>query len=67
VESLFNTILALKERGLLPDTVLRALVRIMCAQWVRTFECGGDVEKQASYNARSEATNTHLRALTKCA
>jgi len=52
VESLFNTILALKERGLLPDTVLRALVRIMCAQWVWTFECGGDVEKQASYKKK---------------
>ena len=52
MESLFNTILALKERGLLPDTVLRALVRIMCAQWVRTFECGGDVEKQASYKKK---------------
>ena len=38
VERLFNTILALKERGLLPDAVMRALVRVMCAQWVKTFE-----------------------------
>jgi cyclopropane-fatty-acyl-phospholipid synthase len=52
VERLFNTILALKERGLLPDAVMRALVRIMCAQWVRTFECGGDTEKQAFYKKR---------------
>ena len=37
VERLFNTVLALKERGLLPDAVMRALVRLMCAQWVRTF------------------------------
>ena len=52
MERLFNTILALKERGLLPDAVMRALVRIMCAQWVRTFECGGDTEKQAFYKKR---------------
>jgi cyclopropane-fatty-acyl-phospholipid synthase len=52
VERLFNTVLALKERGLLPDAVMRALVRLMCAQWVKTFECGGDVQKQASYKKR---------------
>ena len=49
MESLFNVILALKERGLLPDAVMRLLVRLMCGQWVKTFECGGDVEKQAHY------------------
>ena len=49
MERLFNTVLALKERGLLPDSVMRALVRIMCAQWVKTFECGGDTDKQAFY------------------
>jgi len=52
VERLFNAILALKERGLLPDTVMRALVRLMCAQWVKTFECGGDLEKQAFYKKK---------------
>lgn len=52
VERLFNTILALKERGLLPDAVMRALVRVMCAQWVKTFECGGDLDKQAFYKRR---------------
>ena len=52
VERLFNTILALKERGLLPDSVMRALVRLMCAQWVRTFECGGDLDKQAFFKKR---------------
>jgi cyclopropane-fatty-acyl-phospholipid synthase len=52
VEHLFNAILALKERGLLPDAVMRALVRIMCGQWVKTFECGGDVEKQAFYKKK---------------
>ena len=52
VERLFNTILALKERGLLPDAVMRRLVRLMCAQWVKTFECGGDVEKQAFYKKK---------------
>jgi len=52
VERLFNTVLALKERGLLPDAVMRALVRIMCAQWVRTFECGGDAEKQAFFKKK---------------
>ena len=49
MESLFNVILTLKERGLLPDAVTRRLVRLMCGQWVKTFECGGDVEKQAHY------------------
>jgi hypothetical protein len=39
-------------RGLLPDAVMRALVRLMCAQWVRTFECGGDVPKQAFYKKK---------------
>ncbi len=52
VERLFNNILALKERGLLPDAVMRRLVRLMCAQWVKTFECGGDVEKQAFYKKK---------------
>ena len=52
MERLFNAILALKERGLLPDTVMRALVRLMCAQWVKTFECGGDLEKQAFYKQK---------------
>lgn len=52
VEHLFNVILALKERGLLPDAVMRRLVRLMCGQWVKTFECGGDVEKQAAYKRR---------------
>ena len=52
MERLFNTILALKERGLLPDAVMRALVRLMCAQWVKTFECGGDLDKQAFYKKR---------------
>ncbi|MGI9126295.1 MAG: class I SAM-dependent methyltransferase [Mycobacterium sp.] len=52
MERLFNTILALKERGLLPDAVMRVLVRAMCAQWVKTFECGGDVEKQAFYKKK---------------
>ena len=52
MERLFNTILALKERGLLPDAVMRALVRVMCAQWVKTFECGGDLDKQAHYKKR---------------
>jgi len=65
VERLFNTVLALKERGLMPDAVLRALVRLMCAQWVKTFECGGDVAKQAFYKdkyfqkLRSSAGATH--------
>lgn len=52
MERLFNAILALKERGLLPDAVMRALVRRMCAQWVKTFECGGDTAKQAAYKKR---------------
>ncbi len=52
MERLFNTILALKERGLLPDAVMRVLVRLMCAQWVKTFECGGDSEKQAFYKKK---------------
>jgi len=52
VERLFNAVLALKERGLLPDAVLRRLVRFMCASWVRTFECGGDTEKQAFYKKK---------------
>ena len=52
MERLFNTILALKERGLLPDAVMRALVRVMCAQWVKTFECGGDLDKQAFFKKR---------------
>ena len=52
MERLFNAILALKERGLLPDAVMRALVRRMCAQWVSTFECGGDTAQQAAYKKR---------------
>lgn len=52
VERLFNAVLALKERGLLPDAVLRILVRGMCATWVKTFECGGDAEKQAFYKKK---------------
>ena len=52
MENLFNVILALKERGLLPDAVMRRLVRLMCGQWVRTFECGGDTEKQAFYKKK---------------
>ena len=52
MERLFNTVLALKERGLLPDAVMRALVRLMCAQWVKTFECGGDTAKQAFYKKK---------------
>ena len=52
VEHLFNLILALKERGLLPDSVMRALVRLMCGQWVKTFECGGDIEQQALYKKK---------------
>lgn len=52
VEHLFNAVLALKERGLLPDAVLRILVRRMCATWVKTFECGGDAEKQALYKKK---------------
>ncbi len=52
MERLFNAVLALKERGLIPDAVLRRLVRIMCAQWVRTFECNGDTEKQAFYKQK---------------
>ncbi|MCB0932008.1 MAG: class I SAM-dependent methyltransferase [Mycobacterium sp.] len=46
MERLFNAVLSLKERGVLPDAVLRRLVRFMCASWVTTFECGGDTEKQ---------------------
>ena len=52
VERLFNAVPALKERGLLPDAVMRRLVRLMCASWVRTFECGGDSEKQAFYKKK---------------
>lgn len=52
VEILFNAVLALKERRLLPDKAMRALVRVMCAQWVKTFECGGDTDKQAHYKQR---------------
>ncbi len=52
MESVFNAVLGLKERGLLPDAAMRRLVRVMCAQWVRTFECGGDNEKQAFYKNR---------------
>ena len=52
MERLFNTVLALKERGLLPDAVMRALVRLMCGQWVKTFECGGDTAKQAFYKKK---------------
>lgn len=52
MEPLFNAVLALKERGLLPDAVMRRLVRVMCASWVRTFECGGDTEKQAAFKKR---------------
>lgn len=52
MERLFNLVLALKERGLLPDAALRQLVRLMCASWVRTFECGGDTEKQAAFKKR---------------
>lgn len=52
METLFNAILALKERGLLPDAVMRRLVRAMCGQWVKTFECGGDTDKQAHFKKR---------------
>ena len=52
VEFLFNTVLALKERGLLPDAVMRRLVRAMCGSWVATFECGGDTQKQAFYKEK---------------
>ncbi|MGB0436475.1 MAG: SAM-dependent methyltransferase, partial [Mycobacterium sp.] len=52
VERLFNAVLTLKERGLLPDAVLRMLIRWMCANWVTTFECGGDAEKQALYKKK---------------
>ena len=52
METLFNAVLALKERGLLPDAVMRLLVRRMCAAWVATFECGGDSEKQAFYKKK---------------
>lgn len=52
MEFLFNTILALKERGLLPDAVMRRLVRTMCGSWVATFECGGDTEKQAFFKKK---------------
>lgn len=52
VERLFSAVLALKERGLLPDSVLRMLVRWMCGRWVKTFECGGDIEKQAAYKQK---------------
>ncbi|MDX2461592.1 MAG: class I SAM-dependent methyltransferase, partial [Gammaproteobacteria bacterium] len=52
MERLFNAVLALKERGLLPDAVLRTLVRWMCANWVKTFECGGDAEKQAFFKKK---------------
>ena len=52
VEFLFNTVLALKERGLLPDSLMRLLVRTMCGSWVTTFECGGDTEKQAHFKKK---------------
>ncbi|MGD9618982.1 MAG: cyclopropane-fatty-acyl-phospholipid synthase family protein [Mycolicibacterium sp.] len=52
VEPLFNAVLALKERRLLPDPVLRMLVRWMCSRWVKTLECGGDTEKQARYKQK---------------
>jgi len=52
VERLFNAVLALKERGLLPDAMMRFLVRMMCASWVKTFECNGDTEKQAFYKKK---------------
>ena len=72
MERPFHTILALKERGLLPDAVLRALVRLMCAQWVKTFECGGDTGKQAFYKKkyfeklRASAEYGRLRANVSC-
>ena len=52
MEHLLNAVLALKERRLLPDAVMRILVRKMCATWVETFECGGDTEKQAVYKKK---------------
>ena len=52
MERLFNLILGLKERGLLPDSVMRALVRMMCGQWIERFECGGDTEQQALYKKK---------------
>ncbi|WP_313675191.1 class I SAM-dependent methyltransferase [Mycolicibacterium sp.] len=52
MEHLFKTVLALKERGLLPDAVMRILVRQMCGAWVKTFECGGDTDKQAHYKKK---------------
>ncbi len=52
MEHVFNAVLALKERGLLPDSVMRMLVRRMCAAWVATFECGGDTEKQVFYKQK---------------
>ena len=52
VEFLFNTVLALKERGLLPDSVMRATgphhVRVLG----QDLECGGDTEKQAYFKKK---------------
>ena len=52
VERLFRSLLALKERGLLPDAVFRLLVRRMCGAWVSTLECGGDLDEQAFYKKK---------------
>ena len=52
MERLFNAVLGLKERGLLPDAALRILIRRMCASWVKTFECNGDAQKQALYKKK---------------
>lgn len=41
-ERLFELVLKLKERGLLPDWILRALIYKMCGIWKRKLECGGD-------------------------
>jgi len=52
VESVFKALLALKERGLLPDPVFRLLVRRMCGAWMNTLECGGDLDEQAFYKKK---------------
>ena len=52
VESVFKFLLALTERGLLPDAVFRLLVRRMCRAWVSTLECGGDLDEQAFYKKK---------------
>eukprot|EP00759_Apiculatamorpha_spiralis_P033977 PhF_6_TR35073/c1_g1_i1/m.51112 len=49
IKALARLLLHLKERGLVPDYLIRLLLRWMCWFWVRRLSCYGDVEKQNQY------------------